>query len=154
MFRKGRPNHNPVNLELFDEPIEWVTEVKYLGLIIDNKITFRHHISYLKEKFWAKIYLCFPLIGRRSGLSLESKLILFKQVLRPILTYAAPVWGLAAPSNREKFKSFKTSFSELLLTLHGSYGTLSSTLISKLNQLMTTFKNFQGSSSLGSLTFK
>ncbi|GBM79854.1 RNA-directed DNA polymerase from mobile element jockey [Araneus ventricosus] len=83
-------NHNPDNLERFGEPIKWVTEVKYLGLIIDNKLTSRQHISYLKEKF----YLCLPLIGRRSSLSLQNELILFKQVLRSILTYAAPIWDL------------------------------------------------------------
>ncbi|GBN30816.1 putative RNA-directed DNA polymerase from transposon X-element [Araneus ventricosus] len=115
MFRKGHPNHNPGNLELFDEPIEWVTEVKYLGLIIDNKLTFRQHISYLKEKFWAKIYLCFPLIGRRSSLSLENKLILFKQVLRPILTYAAPIWGLAVPSNRKKIQILQNKLLGIIL---------------------------------------
>ncbi|GBM22163.1 RNA-directed DNA polymerase from mobile element jockey [Araneus ventricosus] len=79
IFRKGCTNYNPVNLEFFDEPIEWVIEVKYFGLIIDNKLTFRQHISYLKEKFWAKIYLCLPLIGRNSSLSLKNKLILFKK---------------------------------------------------------------------------
>ncbi|GBN39859.1 hypothetical protein AVEN_103921-1 [Araneus ventricosus] len=40
-------------------------------------------------------------MGRRSPLALENKLLLFKQVLRPILTYAAQIWGLAAPSNRK-----------------------------------------------------
>ncbi|GBO39415.1 RNA-directed DNA polymerase from mobile element jockey [Araneus ventricosus] len=115
IFRKGCSNFNPTNLELFDETIEWVTEVKYLGLIIDNKLTFRQHISYLKEKFWAKIYLCLPLIGRNSSLSLENKLILFKQVLRPILTYAAPIWGLAAPSNRKKVQILQNKLLRIIV---------------------------------------
>ncbi|GBL89240.1 RNA-directed DNA polymerase from mobile element jockey [Araneus ventricosus] len=115
IFRKGCTNFNPTNLELFDETIEWVTEVKYLGLIIDNKLTFRQHISYLKEKFWAKIYLCLPLIGRNSSLSLENKLILFKQVLRPILTYAAPIWGLAAPSNRKKVQTLQNKLLRIIV---------------------------------------
>ncbi|GIY91219.1 hypothetical protein CEXT_472931 [Caerostris extrusa] len=27
----------------FDDPIEWVNQVKYLGLILDSKLTFRKH---------------------------------------------------------------------------------------------------------------
>ncbi|GBM21274.1 putative RNA-directed DNA polymerase from transposon BS [Araneus ventricosus] len=64
--------------------------------------TFRSHLKYNTEKFWAKVHLLIPLIGRRSPLTLENKLLLFKQVLRPILTYAAQIWGLAAFSNRKK----------------------------------------------------
>ncbi|GBN02176.1 RNA-directed DNA polymerase from mobile element jockey [Araneus ventricosus] len=115
IFRKGCTNYNPAHLELFEEPIEWVTDVKYLGLIIDNKLTFRQHISYLKEKFWAKIYLCLPLIGRNSSLSLENKLILFKQVLRPILTYAAPIWGLAALSNKKKVQILQNKLLRIIV---------------------------------------
>ncbi|GBN33462.1 RNA-directed DNA polymerase from mobile element jockey, partial [Araneus ventricosus] len=59
IFRKGCTNFNPTNLELFDETIEWVTEVKYLGLIIDNKLTFRQHISYLKENSGLKFISVF-----------------------------------------------------------------------------------------------
>ncbi|GBN58243.1 hypothetical protein AVEN_144233-1 [Araneus ventricosus] len=153
MFRKGHPNHNPSILELFDEPIEWVTEVKYLGLVIDNKLTFRQHISYLKEKFWAKIYLCLPLIGdpvflSRTNSSFSNK---SSDLSLPMLHLSG---ALQPHPIGKKSKYFKTSFSELLVTLHGSYGTLSSTLISKLNQLMTTFRSSQESSSLGSLTIQ
>ncbi|GBM39222.1 RNA-directed DNA polymerase from mobile element jockey [Araneus ventricosus] len=109
IFRKGCTNFNPTNFELFEETIEWVTEVKYLGLIIDNKLTFRQHISYLKEKFWAKIYLCLPLIGRNSSLSLENKLILFKQVLRPSMPHLSG--DLQPQPTGKKFKYFKINFS-------------------------------------------
>ncbi|GBM41653.1 RNA-directed DNA polymerase from mobile element jockey [Araneus ventricosus] len=89
-------------LSFFDEDLTWDKEVKYLGLILDDKLTFRSHLKYNTEKFWAKVHLLIPLIGRRSPLTLENKLLLFKQVLRPILMYAAQIWGLAAFSNRKK----------------------------------------------------
>ncbi|GFU04005.1 RNA-directed DNA polymerase from mobile element jockey [Trichonephila clavipes] len=39
------------------------------------------------------IHLAISLIGRRSPLSLENKVMLYKQILRPVITYGSPVWG-------------------------------------------------------------
>ncbi|GBL87800.1 RNA-directed DNA polymerase from mobile element jockey [Araneus ventricosus] len=50
-----------------------------------------------------------------SSLSLENKIILFKQVLRPILTYAAPIWGLAAPSNRKKLQILQNKLLRIIV---------------------------------------
>ncbi|GBO40428.1 RNA-directed DNA polymerase from mobile element jockey, partial [Araneus ventricosus] len=102
MFRKGTSRKELNTLSFFDEDLTWDKEVKYLGLILDDKLTFRSHLKYNTEKFRAKVHLLIPLIGRRSPLTLENKLLLFKQILRPILTYAAQIWGLAAFSNRKK----------------------------------------------------
>ncbi|GBN27057.1 hypothetical protein AVEN_32717-1 [Araneus ventricosus] len=101
MFRKGTSRKVLKTLSFFDEDLTWDKEVIYLGLIL-HKLTFRSHLKYNTEKFWAKVHLLFPLIGRRSPLALLSKLLLFKQVLRPILTYAAQIWGLESFSNRRK----------------------------------------------------
>ncbi|GBM91963.1 putative RNA-directed DNA polymerase from transposon BS, partial [Araneus ventricosus] len=102
MFRKGTSRKELKALSFFDEDLTWDKEVKYLGLILDDKLTFRSHLKHNTEKFWAKVHLLIPLIGRRSPLTLVNKLLLFKQVLRPILMYAAQIWGLAAFSNRKK----------------------------------------------------
>ncbi|GFV47505.1 uncharacterized protein TNCV_3001431 [Trichonephila clavipes] len=60
------------------------------GLHIDSRLTFKKHIDYLSEKFWGRISLAISLVGRRSPLSLENKVILYKQILRPVITYGSP----------------------------------------------------------------
>ncbi|GBM46176.1 putative RNA-directed DNA polymerase from transposon X-element [Araneus ventricosus] len=115
MFRKGTSRKELKTLSFFAEDLTWDKEVKYLGLILDNKLTFRSHFKYSTEKFWAKVHLLIPLIGRRSPLALENKLLLFKQVLRPILTYAAQIWGLAAPSNRKKAQILKNKILRIMV---------------------------------------
>ncbi|GBN65883.1 RNA-directed DNA polymerase from mobile element jockey [Araneus ventricosus] len=104
MFRKGHSNKTIKQLHLFDEQLTWEPQVKYLGLILDNKLAFRQHTKYNSDKFWNKVHLIIPLIGRRTCLSLSNKVLLFKQVLRPILTYAAQIWGLSAKSHRKKIQ--------------------------------------------------
>ncbi|GFW67851.1 RNA-directed DNA polymerase from mobile element jockey [Trichonephila clavipes] len=94
----------PFQLTFFDDNIQWVSVVKYLGLHIDNRLTFKKHIDHLAEKFWGRIHLAISLVGRRSPLSLENKVILYKQVLRPIITYGSPVWGAAAATQMKKIQ--------------------------------------------------
>ncbi|GFU93848.1 RNA-directed DNA polymerase from mobile element jockey [Trichonephila clavipes] len=86
VFRKHRRNIIPKTLSLFDEDIEWVNVVRYLGLFLDSSLTYRQHTKYICDKFWTKIHLSISLIGRRSPLSLKNKVLLYKQVLRPVLT--------------------------------------------------------------------
>ena len=41
----------------------------------------------------------FPLLAHDSTLSLHDKLTIYKLLIRPILTYAAPIWSNISPSN-------------------------------------------------------
>ncbi|GFY05460.1 RNA-directed DNA polymerase from mobile element jockey [Trichonephila clavipes] len=97
VFRKWGVIDPQAELTLFDDNIHWVPVVRYLGLHIDSRLTYKKHINYLSDKFWGRIALAISLIGRSSPLSLENKVILYKQILRPMITYWSPVWEAAAP---------------------------------------------------------
>lgn len=71
----------------------WEEKVKYLGVILDTRITFKHHVSYIVDKFKRSIRILYPFINRKSQLSLGNKLIIFKVIFQSILLYAAPVWN-------------------------------------------------------------
>ena len=47
------------------------------------------------------------IIGRKSKLSLENKLPIYKTILKPIWTYGIPVWGTASNSNIEILQRFQ-----------------------------------------------
>ncbi|GFX71000.1 RNA-directed DNA polymerase from mobile element jockey [Trichonephila clavipes] len=104
VFRKWGVIDPPFQLSLFDDNIQWVPVVKYLGLHIDSRLTFKKHFDYQSEKFWGRISLAISLVGRRSPLSLENKVILYKQILRPVITYGSPVWGAAAATHMKKIQ--------------------------------------------------
>ncbi|GFX69506.1 RNA-directed DNA polymerase from mobile element jockey [Trichonephila clavipes] len=110
VFRKWGVIDPPFQLTLFDDNIQWVPVVKYLGLHIDSRLTFKKHIDYLSEKFWGRISLAISLVGRRSPLSLENKVILYKQILRPVITYGSPVWGVAAATHMKKIQGKSEHF--------------------------------------------
>ncbi|GFX48493.1 RNA-directed DNA polymerase from mobile element jockey [Trichonephila clavipes] len=114
VFRKHGRSKIPKTLYLFDEDIAWVNVVRYLGLFLDSSLTYRQHTKYICDKFWTKIHLSISLIERRSPLSLRNKVLLYKQVLRPLLTYATPVWGAAAPTTIKKVQTMQNKILRIM----------------------------------------
>jgi hypothetical protein len=45
-----------------------------------------------------------PLLNRRSGLSIRNGVLLYKQLIRPRMDYACPVWRAAARSHIKKLQ--------------------------------------------------
>jgi hypothetical protein len=50
------------------------------------------------------------IIGRKSKLSLENKLLIYKTILKPIWTYGISLWGTASNSNIEIRQRFQNKF--------------------------------------------
>jgi hypothetical protein len=50
---------------------------------------------------------CIRIIGRKSKLSLENKLLIYKTILKPIWTYGIPLWGTSSNSNIEILQRFQ-----------------------------------------------
>lgn len=47
------------------------------------------------------------LIGRNSTLALHNKLILYKQILKPVWTYGIQLWGCTKQSNKDVIQRFQ-----------------------------------------------
>jgi hypothetical protein len=73
----------------------WSPQVLYLGVILDPKLLFTKHLTTVVHKVYDILLRLFPLLARDSTLSLANKLLLYKQFIRSLLTYAAPIWSNA-----------------------------------------------------------
>jgi len=60
------------------------TEVKYLGLLLDQKLIWRPHITAKKTQINHKLRQRHWLIGRKSKLTTKNKLLLYKAILKPM----------------------------------------------------------------------
>lgn len=78
--------------------------VKYLGVILDKKLSFQKHIDETCVKAMKSLRALWTLLHRRSFLNFKNKNLIFKCVLRPILSYASPVWYKAANSHLKKMQ--------------------------------------------------
>lgn len=56
----------------------------------------------------------YPLIGRKSVLNTNNKMRLYKAIIRPIMTYASPVWSSAATSNQKQLQTMQNKCLKLI----------------------------------------
>jgi hypothetical protein len=96
-------------------------EVKYLSLILDQKLKWRPHITAKKTQINLKLRQMHWLIGRKSKLTTENKLLLYKAILKPILTYGIQLWGCTKPSNTKKsYNEYSLKYYKWHSTHHGT----------------------------------
>jgi hypothetical protein len=91
-----------------NNPIPVKTEVKYLRLQLDEKLTWKSHIKANRRQLDLKIKNMYWLLNRKSKLSMENKLFIYKHILKPIWTYGIELWGCSKPSNTKILRSFQS----------------------------------------------
>jgi len=95
-----------------DISIPVCSEVKYLGLILDSKLTWNSHIINKRKALNARLHLLRPLL--RSKMNINNKLLIYKSLLKPLWTYGIQLWGTAKPSNTKKIQAFQSICLRLL----------------------------------------
>jgi hypothetical protein len=75
------------------------TTVKYLGLHLDTKLTWKDHILKKRTQVDIRHKKLYWLLGRKSNLSVDNKLLLYKSIITPIWTYGIELWGYAFKSS-------------------------------------------------------
>lgn len=103
------------NLNLNDASIEWSKCIKYLGVLLDQKITFKRHVDHTKERAQKYIRILYSLINRRSKLNVRNKVLIFKSIFRPMMLYGAPAWSSCAATHR---KSLQVTQNKLLKIIY------------------------------------
>jgi hypothetical protein len=91
----------PVHMNTVQLPC--ADHVKYLGLLLDRKLTWHHHIFTKRKQPGLTLTKMYWLLGRRSQLSLRNKTI-----LEPIWTQGIHLWGTASTSNLEILDRFQS----------------------------------------------
>jgi len=86
-------------LKLNNDHVHQADEVKYLGIHLDRRLTWRTHITTKRKQLDLKLRNLYWIIGRKSELSLENKLLVYKVTLKPVWTYGIQLWGTASNSN-------------------------------------------------------
>ncbi|CAH1383686.1 unnamed protein product, partial [Tenebrio molitor] len=94
IFARKRTNINILSkLRVGDHQITPSKSVKYLGLQLDPRLNFKKHIHSSINKGNAALRTLYPLLAKNSGLGQENKVLIYKQIIRPIITYGAPIWS-------------------------------------------------------------
>ena len=95
-------------ITLNNKILPMANEVKYLGMHLDRRLTWKVHIWNKRKQLGLKFRKLYWILGPKSQLSLESKLLLYKCIMKPIWTYGIQLWGTASNSNIEIIQRFQS----------------------------------------------
>jgi len=96
-------------VKLNNDHLPQADEVKYLGIHLDRRLTWRKHINAKRKQQDLKLRNLYWIIRRKSQLSLENKLLVYKVILKPVWTYGIQLWGIASNSNLEILERFQSN---------------------------------------------
>ncbi|KAL0098782.1 hypothetical protein PUN28_015784 [Cardiocondyla obscurior] len=88
---------------------------RYLGMILDARLTWKDHIRIKCTEIKLKQRKMYWLIGRNSQLAIDNKLLLYNQILKPIWTYGAALWGCASQTNRKKIQTTQNQILRIIV---------------------------------------
>ena len=100
-----------------DVSIEWDDVGKYLGLMIDKRLTLKAHIDYALSKALKAIRAIYSLISRRSMLYTNNKIKAYKTAIRPVFTYGAPIILRAVRSHIARLQRFQNKSLRMVLDI-------------------------------------
>ncbi|MGQ7663681.1 RNA-directed DNA polymerase, partial [Streptococcus suis] len=103
------------NLKFLNENIKWETNAKYLGMIIDKRVTLKQHVDYVTDRAHTALRLLYPLINRDSHLDVRNKLLIYKLAIRPIFTYGCPAFETMAKTHQQKLQILQNKFLRIIL---------------------------------------
>lgn len=89
----------PTQLIINNTPIPWADDIRYLGVIMDKRLSWKAAICDRVAKTRAAAGAIHGLISQSSPLNRSLRLALYKICLRPVLTYGLHVWISASYSN-------------------------------------------------------
>ena len=112
-------------IKINNNEIKWEKNVKYLGLILDTKLTFNDHVSYIVQKCKNLIKILYPFINKASPLSKENKMLIFKAIFHAVMFYAAPVWAKSANCHIKKIQIMQNKILKLILNKPWYFSTVS-----------------------------
>ncbi|GBM35959.1 RNA-directed DNA polymerase from mobile element jockey [Araneus ventricosus] len=95
------------NLQIFGQPVPRVYQYKYLGIILDPKLSFNKHISDALTKAKYTSQKLASLVARWSTLPIKHKLLLYKAIIRPAMMYGSQVWGATSTTNIRRLQVFQ-----------------------------------------------
>jgi hypothetical protein len=76
-------------------------------MTLDAKLRWKAHVKKKREELALRYKKMYWLLGRNSSLSIHNKLLLYKQILKPVWTYGIQIWGCTRHSNIDNIQRFQ-----------------------------------------------
>lgn len=101
-------------LMLFNKAIPLTNKAKYLGITIDSKLRWHNHINETLQKARKGFYALYPLLNPNSKMDIVNKRTLYLMCIRPIITYASPIWSYIPITTKKKLDRFQSKILRIM----------------------------------------
>ena len=106
-----------LNLTLYGEPLKVYPQVKFLGIILDSKLTFQKHFEDILERCNSRYYRLRLLANKKWGPSPATLIHIYKQCVRPIFEYGSLLTITVSDNIISKIQRLQNTFIRLALRL-------------------------------------
>ena len=128
MLMLSRKNLNPQSeVMLRNEVIQRVTKAKFLGVIVDQHLNRKDHISMVSQKISKS---CGIISRIRNTLDFKSKKLIYYSLIHPYLSYCINVWS----TYRTNLKSLCTAQKRSVRTLFATPSNLTREISSSIRK--------------------
>ncbi|KAI5748825.1 hypothetical protein M8J76_002286 [Diaphorina citri] len=99
VFTYNRKMKHIHTLTFHSQGINWTKNVKYLGTYLDSRLTWQKNTHYMSTKARIGLAKIHRLIHNKSKLNIKLKTLLYKSIVRPVISYAPSAWHAAATTH-------------------------------------------------------
>lgn len=148
MFTWRRKWSLPKPIKVGGMTIELSGSVKFLGVTLDSKLSFKDHITNITKKATANLMQCKRAVGPTWGLTPKASRWIYLTVVRPILAYSSVVWvnALNTQTNTNKLERVQRL---ALLMITGAMPSTSSINLNKLTNIPDIVTYLKGEAAKG-----
>jgi len=112
--KKRTPNIRELTIQ--NTPIPYENSIKYLGIHIDKKLTWKPHVDIQLQRANNTLGRLHSVVKRNSRLSLKNKTLIYTQIIRPQLLYGCMAFSQLAKTHRKKLQTFQNKVLRRLTT--------------------------------------
>jgi hypothetical protein len=107
-------NKSMVNVRLFmdGQSVERVSSLKYLGVVIDEKLKFQHHLNFVSKKAGKKFGV---LCRLNKDLTFWSKILVYKSIIAPHFEYCTSILFLFSDTQMYQLQKIQNRCMRLVL---------------------------------------
>jgi len=92
-------------LKINDRFIKMEDKAKFLGLVLDSKLTWKAHVDYIVDKCKKRLNLMRAIAGNKWGASKKVLHTVYRSLIRSILDYGAIFFDCMSDINKQKLDS-------------------------------------------------
>lgn len=111
-YKLSISNIETFKLKINNEEIQWVNEIKYLGVIIDNTLKFRNYFEYIQKKISKKLFF----FSRVSAyLPMYSRLTVYRTIIQPHVDYCSTILFLLDKNQLQSLQKLQNRGMRIIL---------------------------------------